>query len=56
MIFSEKYELIRKLTREFAEKIPSEMQDQIDQTGEFPEELLEKIRKNGLSASRFPRS
>ena len=56
MIFSEKYELIRKLAREFAEKeIPSEMQDQIDQTGEFPEELLEKIRKNGLFGIKVPK-
>lgn len=56
MIFSEKYELIRKLAREFAEKeIPSEIQDQIDQTGEYPQEILEKIRKNGLFGIKVPK-
>lgn len=56
MIFSEKYELIRKLAREFAEKeIPSEVQDQIDQTGEYPQEILEKIRKNGLFGIKVPK-
>ncbi len=56
MIFSEKYELIRKLAREFAEKeIPSEVQDHIDQTGEYPQEILEKMKKAGLFGIKAPR-
>ncbi len=36
MIFSDKYELIKKLARDFAEKeIPNEVQEKIDQTGEY---------------------
>lgn len=56
MIFSEKYELIRKLAREFAEKeIPSDVQDKIDQTGEFPQEILEKIKKTGFFGIKVPK-
>ena len=36
MVFSEKYELIRKLAKDFAEtEIPSQLQDEIDQTGNY---------------------
>ena len=56
MIFSEKYELIRKLAREFAEKeIPSEVQDAIDETGEYPQEILEKMAKNGFFGIKAPK-
>ena len=56
MIFSEKYELIRKLARDFAEnEIPSEMQDDIDRTGNFPPELYNKLAKSGLFGIKAPR-
>ena len=49
MVLSEKYELIKKLARDFAEtEIPSEVQDEIDETHHYPQEILEKMKKNGL--------
>ena len=56
MIFSEKYELIRKFARDFDEnEIPSEVQDTIDQTGEYPQEILDKMKKNGLFGIKAPK-
>ncbi len=56
MIFSDKYELIKKLARDFAEKeIPNEVQEKIDQTGEYPQEILEKMKKNGLFGIKAPK-
>lgn len=56
MVFSEKYELIRKLARDFAEKeIPSDMQDEIDRTGNFPPELYNKLAKGGFFGIKAPR-
>jgi alkylation response protein AidB-like acyl-CoA dehydrogenase len=56
MVFSEKYELIRKLAKDFAEtEIPSQLQDEIDQTGNYPQELLKKFAKYGFFGIKAPK-
>ena len=49
MYFTEQHELIRKLAREFAEKeLTSDILDQVEETGEFPEEILTKMADIGF--------
>ena len=56
MVLSEKYQLIRKLARDFCEKeIPKELQDEIDQTGNYPQELLDKFKQYGFFGIKAPR-
>ena len=56
MVLSEKYQLIQKLAKDFAEaEIPSELQDEIDQTGNYPQELLEKFAKYGFFGIKAPK-
>ncbi len=56
MVLSEKYQLIQKLARDFAEaEIPSTLQDEIDQTGEYPQELLKKIASYGFYGIKAPK-
>ena len=56
MGLSEKYQLIRKLARDFCEKeIPKELQDEIDQTGNYPQELLDKFKKYGFFGIKAPK-
>ena len=56
MILSPKYQLIQKLAREFAEnEIPESMQEEIDQTGEFPKSLYNKITENGFFGLKVPK-
>ncbi len=55
MVLSEKYQLIQKLAKDFTEaEIPSELQDEIDQTGNFPQELLEKFAHYGFYGIKAP--
>ncbi len=55
MVLSEKYQLIQKLAKDFTEaEIPSELQDEIDQTGEFPQELLKKFAQYGFYGIKAP--
>ncbi|MDR1299862.1 MAG: acyl-CoA dehydrogenase family protein [Oscillospiraceae bacterium] len=55
MIFSEKHELIRKLARDFAEKeLTSDILDEIEETGEYPPELLAKMGKAGFFGVKMP--
>ena len=56
MIFEEKYELVRKLARHFAEtELTSEILDQVEATGEFPKEILEKMAKAGFFGIKVPK-
>ena len=56
MVLSEKYQLIRKLARDFCEKeIPKELQDEIDQTGNYPQELLDKFKQYGFFGIKAPK-
>ena len=55
MVLSEKYQLIQKLAREFAEtEIPSTLQDSIDRTGEYPQEVLKKLGDYGFFGIKAP--
>jgi alkylation response protein AidB-like acyl-CoA dehydrogenase len=56
MIFSEKHELIRKLARDFAEKeLTGDILDEIEETGEYPPELLAKMGKVGFFGVKTPK-
>ena len=56
MVLSEKYQLIQKLAKDFCEaEIPSELQDKIDQTGEYPQELLKKFADYGFFGIKAPK-
>ncbi|MBO6011161.1 MAG: acyl-CoA dehydrogenase family protein [Oscillospiraceae bacterium] len=56
MVLSEKYQLIRKLARDFCEaEIPKELQDEIDQTGNYPQELLDKFKQYGFFGIKAPK-
>lgn len=49
MYFTEQHELIRKLAREFAEKeLTSDILDKVEESGEFPEEILTKMANAGF--------
>ncbi|MCF0120132.1 MAG: acyl-CoA dehydrogenase family protein, partial [Oscillospiraceae bacterium] len=55
MIFSEKHELVRKLARDFAEKeLTKEILDEIEETGNYPKELLDKLGKAGFFGIKTP--
>ena len=56
MIFDAKHEMIRKLVRQFAEtELPTEVLDRVEETGEFPEEIVEKMAKCGFLGLKIPR-
>ena len=43
MVFPEKYQLIRKLARDFAEtELTSEILDEVEETKVFPKDILKK--------------
>ena len=55
MIFSEKHELVRKLARDFAEKeLTKDVLDQIEETDNYPKELLDKMAKAGFYGIKTP--
>jgi alkylation response protein AidB-like acyl-CoA dehydrogenase len=55
MIFSEKHELVRKLARDFAEKeLTKDILDQIEETDDYPKELLDKMAKAGFYGIKTP--
>ena len=56
MVLSEKYEMLRKNFRNFAEtEFTKEIQDRLDATGEFDYELYAKMAKYGFTAVKIPR-
>lgn len=56
MIFSEKHQLVRKLARDFAEKeLTSDILDEIEATGNYPQELLDKMGKAGFFGIKTPK-
>ena len=56
MIFDAKHEMIRKLVRQFAEtELTTEILDKVEETGEFPEEIVEKMAKCGFLGLKIPR-
>ncbi|MGL5356820.1 MAG: acyl-CoA dehydrogenase family protein [Fusobacteriaceae bacterium] len=55
MIFNEKHELIRKLARNFAENELAPISSQVDETSEFPMELVKKMAEIGFFGIKMPR-
>lgn len=56
MYFTEQHELVRKLAREFAEKeLTTEILDQVEESGEFPKEILDKMAKAGFFGIKVPK-
>ena len=56
MIFDAKHEMIRKLVRQFAEtELTTEVLNRVEETGEFPEEIVEKMAKCGFLGLKIPR-
>lgn len=56
MVFSERHELIRKLARDFAEtELTKAVLDEIEETGQYPEELLAKMGKAGFFGIKTPK-
>lgn len=53
--FSEREELLRKTVREFAEKEIAPKVERMEETGEFPVELISKMGKMGLTGVITPR-
>lgn len=55
MIFPEKYNLIRKLARDFAKnELTAEILDEVEDTGVFPVEIQKKMTKAGLYGIKVP--
>lgn len=55
MILPEKYELIRKLARDFAEtELTSEILDEVEDTGVFPPEIQQKMADIGFYGIKVP--
>lgn len=57
MVFTQQHELIRKLARDFAQKeFTSDILDEVEQTGVFPKEILQKMAKAGFFGIKIPRN
>ena len=56
MIFTEKHDLVRKLARDFAEtELTKDILDEIEETGQYPPELLDKMGKAGFFGIKIPK-
>ena len=55
MILNEKYTLMRKLYREFAEtEFTDELLDRLEETGEFDWDIFHKIAEYGFTGVKIP--
>ena len=55
MVFPEKYQLIRKLARDFAEtELTSEILDEVEETKVFPKDILKKMAQAGFFGIKVP--
>lgn len=55
MIFDAKHEMVRKMVRQFAEtELTTEVLDKVEETGEFPQEILDKMAKAGFFGVKTP--
>lgn len=55
MFFSEKHEMVRRLARDFAEKeLTTEILDEVEETGNFPQSLLDKMAAAGFFGIKVP--
>jgi alkylation response protein AidB-like acyl-CoA dehydrogenase len=56
MFLTEQHEMVRKLVSEFAEKeLTSEILDEVEETGKFPKDILEKMGKLGFYGVKIPK-
>lgn len=56
MYFTEEHDLIRNLARSFAEKeLTSDILDQVEESGVFPQEILDKMAKAGFFGIKVPK-
>lgn len=56
MYFTEQHELVRKLARGFAEKeLTTEILDKVEETGVFPQKILDKMAKAGFFGIKVPK-
>lgn len=56
MYFTEQHELVRKLAKEFADReLTAEILDWVEESGEFPEEILQKMAKAGFFGIKVPK-
>lgn len=56
MFLTEQHELIRKLVREFAQKeLTTDILDKVEETAEFPEEILKKMANAGFFGVKIPK-
>lgn len=55
MLFTEKHELVRKLAQGFAEKELEPIAAEVDKTGEFPQEVLDKMAKAQFYGITMPK-
>ena len=54
MIFDAKHEMIRKLVRQFSEtELTTEVLDKVEATGEFPEEIVDKMERDELDIDQL---
>jgi len=56
LIFTEKHNLVRKLARDFAQtELTNDVLDEIEETGQYPQELLDKMGKAGFFGIKTPK-
>lgn len=56
MYFTEQHELIRTLAREFANReLTTDILDQVEESGKFPEEILSRMAKAGFFGIKAPK-
>ncbi len=56
MVFSEKHQLIRQLVKGFVDKeLTTDILDEVEESGVFPEEILEKMAKAGFFGIKIPK-
>lgn len=57
MYLTEKHEMIQKLARDFAKKeLTNEILDQVEESGVFPQEILDKMAKCGFFGIKIPKA
>jgi alkylation response protein AidB-like acyl-CoA dehydrogenase len=56
MFLTEQHEMVRKLVREFVEKeLTSEILDEVEESGHFPKDILDKMGKLGFYGVKVPK-
>ena len=56
MIFEKEHELVRQLAKEFAENEIKPTAEEVDETGEFPMEIYQKMAKAGFLGIKIPKA